>query len=211
MGMPVLVIGRSGTGKSTSLRNFNIDEVGVFEVANKRLPFQKKLNVLQNAGYEQIVKSLSNPKLKTYVIDDSQYLMGFAMLNRAKEKGFDKFTEIAQNFWHLLQFILTKVPDDVIVYFLHHSEYLDSGEIKAKTCGKMIDNILTMEGLFTIVLFSEIVDKKYCFITQSDGNTTAKTPMEMFQDEMIDNDLKAVDRRIREYYDIGGEGSAGNN
>ena len=75
----------------------------------------------------------------------------------------------------------------------------------------MIDNILTMEGLFTIVLFSEIVDKKYCFITQSDGNTTAKTPMEMFQDEMIDNDLKAVDRRIREYYDIGGEGSAGNN
>lgn len=203
MGMPVLVIGRSGAGKSTSLRNFDVEEIGVFEVANKRLPFPKKLNVLQNATYEQIVKSLSNPKLKTYVIDDSQYLMAFPTLNRAKEKGFDKFTEIAQNFWQLIQFILTKVPDDVIVYFLHHLELTDNGEKKAKTCGKMIDNVLTLEGLFTIVLFAEKDNENYYFITQSDGSTTAKTPMEMFEDLKIDNDLKAVDMRIREYYGIG--------
>lgn len=201
--MPVLVIGRSGAGKSTSLRNFDVEEIGVFEVANKRLPFPKKLNVLQNATYEQIVKSLSNPKLKTYVIDDSQYLMAFPTLNRAKEKGFDKFTEIAQNFWQLIQFILTKVPDDVIVYFLHHLELTDNGEKKAKTCGKMIDNVLTLEGLFTIVLFAEKDNENYYFITQSDGSTTAKTPMEMFEDLKIDNDLKAVDMRIREYYGIG--------
>lgn len=204
MGMPVLVIGESGAGKSTSLRNFDIDEVGVFEVANKRLPFQKKLNVLQNATYEQIVKSLSNPKLKTYVIDDSQYLMSFPMLNRAKEKGFDKFTEIAQNFWQLIQFILTKVPDDVIVYFLHHSDTTDIGKVKAKTCGKMIDNVLTLEGLFTVVLFAEAQEHdKYYFITKSDGNTTSKTPIGMFEDLYIDNDLKMVDTRIREYYDFG--------
>lgn len=203
MGMPVLVIGRSGAGKSTSLRNFDVEEIGVFEVANKRLPFPKKLNVLQNATYEQIVKSLSNPKLKTYVIDDSQYLMAFPTLNRAKEKGFDKFTEIAQNFWQLIQFILTKVPDDVIVYFLHHLELTDNGEKKAKTCGKMIDNVLTLEGLFTIVLFAEKDNENYYFITQSDGSTTAKTPMGMFEDLKIDNDLKAVDMRIREYYGIG--------
>lgn len=201
--MPVLVIGRSGAGKSTSLRNFDVEEIGVFEVANKRLPFPKKLNVLQNATYEQIVKSLSNPKLKTYVIDDSQYLMAFPTLNRAKEKGFDKFTEIAQNFWQLIQFILTKVPDDVIVYFLHHLELTDNGEKKAKTCGKMIDNVLTLEGLFTIVLFAEKDNENYYFITQSDGSTTAKTPMGMFEDLKIDNDLKAVDMRIREYYGIG--------
>lgn len=204
MGMPVLVIGESGSGKSTSLRNFNIDEVGIFEVANKRLPFQKKLNVLQNATYEQIVKSLSNPKLKTYVIDDSQYLMSFPMLNRAKEKGFDKFTEIAQNFWQLIQFILTKVPDDVIVYFLQHLEVTDQGKKKAKTCGKMIDNVLTLEGLFTVVLFAEAQeDDKHYFITKSDGNTTSKTPIGMFEDLYIDNDLKRVDTRIREYYDFG--------
>ncbi|KIL06938.1 hypothetical protein SR42_15350 [Clostridium botulinum] len=201
MGLPVLVLGESGSGKSTSMRNFEDGEVGIFNVASKPLPFRKKLPKLNGASYKQIISGLAKSKLKTYVIDDSQYLMAFQMFDKAKETGYGKFTDIALDFRNLIQFIITGVPDDVIVYFLHHVETTETGKIKAKTSGKMIDNQLTLEGLFSIVLLTSTDGTEHKFITQSDGYTTAKSPMDMFPLEM-DNDLKLVDKTIREYYEL---------
>lgn len=201
MGIPVLILGESGSGKSTSLRNFEPNEVGIFNVASKPLPFRKQLKKVDRATYNTIIKGLTEPKLKTYVIDDSQYLMAFEMFDRAKETGYNKFTDVALNFRNLLQFIIAQVPADVIVYFLHHIEQTETGKIKAKTSGKMLDNQLTVEGLFSIVLMAVTDGNTYKFVTQSDGYTTCKSPMGMFERE-IDNDLKMVDTIIREYWGI---------
>lgn len=201
MGMPVLILGESGSGKSTSLRNFSEKEILIFNVANKVLPFRKKLKTINNATYEIIGKELLKKEYKTYVIDDSQYLLAFEMFDRAKETGYNKFTDIALRFRNMLDFIIRKMPDNVIVYFLHHCETTETGKIKAKTVGKMLDNQLTVEGLFSIVLLCQSDGMTHKFITQSDGYTTAKSPMEMFDLE-IDNDLKIVDQTIRKYYEL---------
>lgn len=212
MGIPVLILGESGSGKSASLRNFDPKKVGIFNVAGKPLPFRKKMNVVstvkceegyRRVDYNDIIKSLSRGKLKSYVIDDSQYLMAFEELDRAKETGYNKFTEMALNFSGLVRFIINNLPPDVIVYFLHHVETTDTGKIKAKTVGKMIDSKLTLEGLFSIVLLCEATSDGHHFITQSDGFTTAKSPMDMF-DKVVDNDLAMVDATIREYWNLGG-------
>lgn len=213
MGIPVLIMGESGSGKSASLRNFDPDKVGVFNVAGKPLPFRKKLNVISTAktpdggirriGYNDILKTLARGKVKTYVIDDSQYLMAFEELDRAKETGYTKFTEMALNFSGLVRYIIDNLPPDVIVYFLHHVEVTELGKTKAKTVGKMIDSKLTLEGLFSIVLLCEASSEGHHFITQSDGYTTVKSPMEMFE-KQIDNDLAMVDATIREYWNLGG-------
>jgi hypothetical protein len=201
MGIPVLIIGESGSGKSASLRNFSPDEIGIFNVASKPLPFRKKIPKLDGATYKLIEKGLSAPKLKRYAIDDSQYLLCFDMFGKAKETGYQKFTDMALNFYNLIQFVINRTPPDVIVYFLHHTETTAEGKIKAKTIGKMLDEKLTVEGLFSIVLFCTTDGISHKFITQSDGCTTAKSPMDMFQKE-IDNDLKLVDDTIRNYYEL---------
>ena len=201
MGIPVLILGESGSGKSTALRNFDPAEIGIFNVASKPLPFRKKMKVINGAGYGTILKSLSNPKLKAYAIDDSQYLLAFEFFDRAQETGYGKFTELALNFRNLIQFVIMKTPPDVIVYFLHHTERRDDGVLKAKTIGKMLDEKLTVEGLFSIVLLCQARQDKHVFVTQSSGISTAKSPMDMFPAE-IDNDLKAVDTAIREYWGL---------
>lgn len=201
MGIPVLILGESGSGKSTSLRNFNENELIVFNVANKLLPFRKKLEIIKNADYSVIGKTLARKEKKVYVVDDSQYLLAFEMFDRAKETGYNKFTDIAVRFRNMLDYVIKQLPDDTIVYFLHHTEITDTGKIKAKTIGKMLDNQLTIEGLFSIVLICETDGKTHKFITQSDGFTTAKSPMDMLPPEM-DNDLKVVDTAIREYYEF---------
>ena len=201
MGMPILILGPSGSGKSTSLRNFNENEIGIFNVAGQPLPFRKKLPKFDNATYNVILQGLSKPKLKTYVIDDSQYLMAFESFDHAKETGYGKFTNMALNFKNLITYIMVKTPPDVIVYFLHHVETDENGRLKAKTLGKMLDNQLTVEGLFTIVLLCQVEGSEHFFITNSDGTNPAKSPMEMFEPR-IDNDLKMVDETIREYYEL---------
>lgn len=198
-----MILGESGSGKSTSLRNFDPEAIGIFNVAGKPLPFRKQMKVINNATYQSIYKVLANPKLKTYVIDDAQYLMAFEELDRAKEVGYTKFTEMALNFSGLVRYIINKLPPDVIVYFLQHTETTELGKIKAKTVGKMIDSKLTLEGLFSIVLLCEASEDGHHFITQSNGYTTCKSPMEMF-DKEIDNDLAVVDQKIREYWNLGG-------
>lgn len=202
MGIPVLILGESGSGKSTSLRNFTAEEVGIFNVASKPLPFRQKLRCANGADYKTITQSLSKPtKLKSYVIDDSQALMAFALFSKCKETGYGKFTEIALDFYNLLQLVINITPPDCIVYFLHHTETNDAGKVKAKTVGKMLDSHLTVEGLFSIVLLTRTDGTRHWFETQSDGFTTAKSPMDMFLRE-IDNDLKMVDTTIREYWNL---------
>ena len=201
MGIPVLILGESGSGKSTSMRNFDPSELTVFNVANKLLPFRKKLNVINNAGYGTIGKELQKQEKKIYVIDDSQYLLAFELFNRAKEKGYDKFTDIAVRFEKMLDYIIKGTPEDCIVYLLHHCETTDTGKIKAKTVGKMLDNQRTVEGLFSIVLYAFVEDDKHLFRTTNDGFCPAKAPMGMFE-PIIDNDLKFVDTTIREYYKL---------
>lgn len=201
MGIPVLILGDSGSGKSASLRNFEPGEIGVFNVASKPLPFRKKLPVANNVSYGKILKSLAEAKLKTYAIDDSQYLLAFEYFDRAKETGYNKFTDIALNFRNLIHFVITQTPPDCIVYFLHHTETNSDGTLKAKTVGKMLDEKLTVEGLFSIVLLCRASKDKHCFVTQSEGYSTAKSPMDMFPAE-IDNDLKMVDTAIREYWEL---------
>ena len=201
MGIPVLILGESGSGKSCSLRNFNENEVGIFNIAGKPLPFRKHLPAVENAHYADIIKGSKLGKVKTYVIDDSQYLMAFEMFDRAKEMGYNKFTDIALNFRNLIDYIMRNTPKDYIVYFLHHTETTDTGKIKAKTSGKMLDNQITLEGLFSIVLLCKTDGREHYFETQSDGFTTCKSPMEMF-DAKIDNDLKMVDTTIRNYYEL---------
>lgn len=201
MGIPVLILGESGSGKSTSLRSFDPGEIGVFNVASKPLPFRKRLPTVNGATYHTILKGLSAPKLHTYAIDDSQYLLAFEFFDRAKETGFQKFTDIALNFRNLIQFIITQTPPDCIVYFLHHVEQTADGSLKAKTIGKMLDEKLTVEGLFSIVLLCRADKDRHYFITQSEGYSTAKSPMEMFPAE-IENDLKMVDTTIREYWGL---------
>ena len=210
MGLPVLILGESGSGKSASLRNFQKDEVGIMNVASKPLPFRteiKPLNVNRvakekNANRYDIIKAaIKKVKVKTLVIDDSQYLLAFDSFDKANETGYGKFTAMAVNFEKLIEFCIDEIEDDKIVYFLHHCETNDLGKIKAKTIGKMLDSQLTVEGLFSIVLFCQTDGQTHEFITQSDGLTTAKSPMGMFEPR-IDNDLKMVDKTIRNYYNM---------
>lgn len=201
MGIPILIEGASGSGKSASMRNFEQGEVGILNVASKPLPFRKKLGKIDGATYEKIATAIISTALNTYVIDDSQFLMCFESFDKVKETGYTKFVENGKHFYDMVKFIIDDLPNDTIVYLLHHTEKNEDGLIKAKTIGKMLDNQLTLEGLFSIVLLANANDGKYTFITQSDGTTTAKSPMEMFELE-IDNDLKVVDDTIREYWGL---------
>jgi len=217
MAIPVLVIGRSGSGKTYSLKNFKAGEVGVISVEKGRLPFKTDIKVakvpkdptggeakdaaqLSAAKYSWIMRTIRSAKMKAVVIDDSQYLLVNELFDRTYEKGYDKFTSMAQKFRDLIHFVNDLEDENKIVYFLHHSEADTDGREKVKTIGKMLDEKLTVEGCFDIVLFCQ--DHK--FFTQSNGQSTAKSPEDMFELE-IPNDLKAVDVAIREYYGMKGE------
>lgn len=203
MGIPVMILGESGSGKSTSLRNFSPDEVVIYNVAGKPLPFRNnsKMKKADNPTYGQIFKNLMAKKYKRYVIDDSQYLLCFELFDRSAETGYTKFTEMAKHFYDLIQLVIKQLPEDTIVYFLHHTEIVGEKH-KAKTIGKMLDEKLTIEGLFSIVLMAKNIDGNYVFVTQSDGTNTVKAPMEMFERHEMENDLKQVDNIIREYYGL---------
>lgn len=202
MGIPVLILGESGSGKSASLRNFKPDEIGLINVNGKPLPFKNDLKSINTDNYAKIEKALQKAEVKTLVIDDSQYLMANEFMRTAKVTGFQKFTDIGLNFWNLIKAV-SALPDDKIVYFLHHIETTDTGRQKIKTIGKMLDEKITLEGMFTIVLKTSVHDGQYRFSTQNNGFDTVKTPIGMFDGEEIDNDLKAVDVAIRNYYKIG--------
>ena len=215
MAIPVLIMGRSGSGKTYSLKNFKPNEVGVISVEKGRLPFRSQIKVakipkygegtedaksygaINRAKYAWLMNTIEKVKTKSIVIDDSQYLLVNELFDRAYEKGYDKFVQMAANFRELIHFINELDQPDKIVYFLHHTDTDSDGREKCKTIGRMLDEKLTVEGCFDIVIYCE--DHK--FFTQSNGQSTAKTPEDMFELE-IPNDLKAVDVAIREYYGL---------
>lgn len=201
MGLNILVYGESGTGKTASLRNFPTKDVALVNVAAKVLPFKGKLDTLVSDNYREIKSFLKNTKKKSIVIDDAQYLMANEFMRRATEKGYEKFTEIAQNFWDLVQTI-RNLPEDVVVYFLMHSDRDSFGNERVKTIGKMLDEKITLEGMFTVVLKTVVQDGKYYFSTKNSGYDTVKSPIGLFNASLIDNDLHAVDKELRNYYDF---------
>ncbi len=200
MGTLVMVLGESGSGKSTSLRNFEPGEVGVFNVTGKPMPFRKQLPQVPSAGYQVITKTLAANNKRAYVVDDAGYLMQFDNFGRCKDTGYGKFTDMAKSFYELLRAAMA-TDRDTVVYFLLHPDRDDQGREKPKTIGKMLDEKLNVQGLFPIVLDCEVRDGKHVFVSQNDGYSLAKAPMEMLP-EVMDNDLKAVDAAIREYWGL---------
>lgn len=204
MAVGVLILGQSGTGKSYSLKNFNEDEICLISVQKSLLPFRKQFRqTVVTDKYSEISKLMQATNKKVIVIDDTQYLMCNEFMRRATEKGYDKFTEIAQNFWSLVVQEVNKLPSDTIVYLLCHTATDENGVEKMKTIGKMVDEKITPEGLFTIVLKTAVSDGNYTFVTQNNGKDTVKSPEGMFSTYAINNDLKYVDEKIRNYYGLG--------
>ena len=205
MAIPVLIIGKSGSGKSTSLRNCtNNPDWNMVNVLNKPLPFKGKIPSIVSDDYGQVMKSLAGSKAKSIVVDDAGYLITNYFMRNHSSKGagnaiFSMYNTIADNFWNLIEFI-KKLPADKIVYVMMHEDVNDFGDIKPKTIGKMLDEKICLEGMFTIVLRCVQENGKHLFITQAEGGAVSKSPMGMFEDLEIDNDLLMVDKTIREYY-----------
>ena len=202
MGKGVLICGESGSGKSASLRNFKENEVAIFNVSEKPLPFKGKLPMMMTSDMKTIARAIKQNDRNCYVVDDAGLAMTFYLFGKVNEQGYGKFTSVAKDFYDMVQAAIKETSDDTIVYFTMHTDRSEDGSrVKAKTAGKMIDSQLTLESLFSIVLWCVTDGRRHYFITQSDGVTTAKSPMDMFPLE-IDNDLKMVDTAIREYYGL---------
>lgn len=202
MSILCMIYGQSGTGKSTSLRNFKHEEVAVINVSGKPLPFRGNIKPYNSDNYQKIMSAIMQTERKSIVIDDATYLMVNAFMRSAKVTGYQKYTDMACDFDNLIA-AAASLPDDRIVYFMGHSDQSDDGREHFKTIGKMLDNYVTVEGRFTIVLKTVVQDGRYMFSTQNNGQDTVKSPMGLFDSALIDNDLKAVDRAIREYWEIG--------
>lgn len=202
--IPVLIIGHSGSGKSASLRNLTKEDYSLVNPLAKRLPFKGGQAGLESCDYELIKKFIQETPKDIIVIDDSNYLLTMEMMKKAKETGYGKFTDIALNYWKLIDFI-KNLDGDKRVYLMSHEEIDEFGNIGVKTVGKMLSNQCCVEGLYTIVLRAINENQKFQFRTKSAGNDIVKSPMGMFEDELIDNDLKLVDDTICEYYEINKE------
>ena len=197
----VLLMGTSGTGKSTSLRNLPAEETAIINVTNKPMPFRNKnnLKIVNCSNYEQMIKAIINTKRRIIVIDDSSYMMTFENFDKATQKGYDKFTTMAVNYYNLLE-TPKKCDGEKIIYFVTHEEIDENGVSHPKSIGKMLSQQLVIEGLFSIVLRSMQKENQYVFQTHNDGTSVCKSPIEMFEEDFIPNDLAEVDKIIREYY-----------
>lgn len=207
MAVPVLIIGKSGSGKSTSLRNCIDKDFNLIRVLDKPLPFKGKINGWKTDDYQIIMKALVQAKSKSIVIDDAGYLITnhFMRGHSSSGKGnavFSLYNDIGDYFWNLIQFIVSKLPEDKIVYLMMHEEMNDFGEVKPKTIGKLLDEKVCIEGMFTIVLRCVEEGGKHLFITQASNGAVSKSPIGMFEDLTIDNDLAKVDETIRNYYEF---------
>ena len=215
-GMGVLLMGSSGSGKSTSLRNLPAEETAIINITNKPMPFRNKdgktivtLENLKKDGekdlpyeelYKRLIANIKGTKKKIIVIDDSSYMMAFENFEKSTSKGYDKFTTMAKNYYDLIKSAIS-CDDEKIVYVITHEEIDDVNQIyRPKTIGKMLSNQLVIEGLFSIVLRSVYKNGDYIFQTQNDGTSVCKSPMDMFEEKEIPNDLFEVDKIIREYY-----------
>ncbi|EQA7387361.1 AAA family ATPase [Pseudomonas aeruginosa] len=205
MATVTLILGTSGSGKSTSLRNLNPEDVALIQVLSKPLPFKSAgWTPYRTDDWSKIIVAAQQAAAKgrkIIVIDDFQYLLANEFMRRTDERGYDKFTEIGRHAWEVIA-KLVKLGEDIRVYVLSHTEETDGGRIKMKTIGKMLDDKITLEGMVTIVLRSIVQDRNFLFSTINNGSDTVKAPMGMFDSDLIDNDLAAVDAAICSYYDI---------
>jgi hypothetical protein len=216
------IVGETGTGKSTSVKHLNPDETYVINVAKKELPFKgsEKLYNTTKKNYKEvddaneisrllIAISAKAPHIKNIVIEDSNYIMGFNMVAKATETGYTKFSLMAKDMVELLR-TTRQLRDDLIVFYFTHPETIeDAGEIvgyKMKTAGKLIDNQINLEGLFTVVLYTNVEEQKdgtmnYNFVTNRYRKYPAKSPDGMFDEIKIPNNLQTVIEKVREYYE----------
>lgn len=209
MSIATMVLGQSGTGKSASLRNMNPAETLLIQVVPKPLPFRSKEwksvkdggNIIVANNSAAICQAMQKTTRPIIVIDDVQYLLATEFMERAHEIGYTKFTEMARHYYDVLV-TATNLPADKRVYLLSHTDTTESGQIKAKTIGKLLDEKITVEGLVTIVLRTHVINGQYVFSTRNNGSDSVKTPMGLFDDEHIDNDLAAVDKAVTDYYEL---------
>ena len=207
--VPILIYGKSGTGKSTSLRNFKEDEVGIINVLGKPLPFKNSLKSVSTDDYKSVLETIVKAKAKTIVIDDAGYLIvNQFMRNHSKGGGgnavFSLYNDLADNFWNLISAI-KQVPGGKRVYFLMHEDINEFGIVKPKTIGKLLDDKVCIEGMFTVAIRTVFEDGKYKFRLKTDGSDVTKTPFDMFTENEMENDLKILDDKIVEYYDLNKE------
>lgn len=206
-----IIMGASGSGKSTSMRNLNPEDVLLIQVIKKSLPFKSKGwsyrtkdnptgNIFVTDDANTIIKLMHGTKKKIIVIDDLQYLMANAFMRMSDVKGFDKFTVMAKDIWNVMN-SANRLPEDVRLYINWHTAVGDDGITRPKTIGKLLDDKIVLEGFVSCVLHTGVVDGKYTFRTNSSGNDVAKSPIGMFE-QIIDNDLAFVDRAITDYYGI---------
>jgi hypothetical protein len=207
-----LIIGESGTGKSTSIRNLNPESTFILNILDKPLPFKgykkhfnvEKKNYFASDDYSQLlayIKAVNDrrPEVTTLIIDDFQYLLANEFMRRSSEKGYDRFTDIGKHAWDVIK-ALTETREDLYCFVLSHSDSDATGRMKCKTIGKMLDDKITLEGMFTMVFHSMLVDGEYKFLTQNNGIHMAKTPMGMFEDKLIANDLSFVIEKMNNYF-----------
>jgi hypothetical protein len=215
MSIATMVLGESGTGKSTSLRNLHPAQTLLIQTIRKPLPFRSQGwkvkasmkadgNIIQTDSAEIIERAMRSLPHEIVVIDDFQYMLANEFMRRSDEKGFDKFTDIGRHAWDVMR-AATDLADDRRVYILCHTATDDIGRTKMKTIGKLLDEKITPEGMVTICLRTVVRDGSYFFSTQNSGSDTTKSPMGMFDDLLIPNDLAAVDTAICDYYGIGVE------
>ena len=207
MAEKILIIGESGTGKSTSIRNCNPETTAIVNPVGKPLPFRGKFEMLNgetDSSYicEWMMEQAEAGK-KMIIVDDFQYILSIPYMNRIKEAGWDKWNDFGSNYFEIID-VCAELPEDVIVYYLSHCETLDNGITTIKLIGKLLREKITIEGLFTTVLRTQVVDGKYYFLTQNSGKDTVKSPLGMFPSYAIENDLSYVDDKIRNYYGMSG-------
>lgn len=208
MAIPILIIGKSGSGKSASLRNLDPGKTALVNVLGKPLPFRGKFQQVVTDDYARIGGIIKRAARDVIVIDDAGYLISNMFMRGHASTGagnavFSLYNQIGDSFWSMVEQI-RKAPEHVRVYVIMHEEKNDMGDVKPKTVGKLLDEKVCLEGMFTICLRCMLSDGKHIFRTQSDGLDVAKSPMGMFDALEIDNDLLTVDKAICEYYEIGG-------
>lgn len=211
MGVPVLVYGKSGSGKSRSLKNFAEDEILLINVEGKQLPFRKKFNyVFKSDNLNLIIEQIIKMPCKVAVIDDAGYLMTHHFMENHKAKkgnaSFEMYDTIADTMYQLVKRIKDNVSEDKIVYIIMHEDTDDYGQTKLRTIGKLIDNKVCLEGMVTICIRCMSDGGRHFFRVQTNGSDITKTPEDMFEKPEVDNDLKIVDNAIREYYGMAAEG-----